>query len=344
MQKEALYLKSGYVNADILIDCKEPYVIALGGRGIGKSYSILKRLYEREIPFIYMRRTQTQIDAITTPQLSPYNQYCIDTGEVITTAKISKHATGFYKGELQKDGSIKQTDNFALGIALSTFAAIRSLSAEKYKVLFFDEIIPEKHEKPIKEEGLAFANILESLNRNRELTGKEPLKVIMVSNSNALNSQILKMFGCIDIVDAMTRKNQYYRNYKDYIAIFRFIDSPISEQKRNSSLYSVIQNDDFSNMALNNQFSQADYENVCSKPINEYISLCSYGNCTILKHKSKLEYYVIDGVKAREQYSKLPLDKKAFNRKYYFLYGAMLDKRVYYSSASTKIEFEGAFK
>ena len=56
---------------------------------------------------------------------------------------------------------------FAVGIALSTFASVRSLSAEGYEVLFFDEIIPERHEHPIKEEGLAFANVLESLNRNR---------------------------------------------------------------------------------------------------------------------------------------------------------------------------------
>lgn len=346
MRKQELYTNAGWINAELLVDCKEPFVLAVGGRGIGKSYGILKTIYERQIPFIYMRRTQSQLDAVTVPQLNPYNQIATDNGYNIVTAKISKHTTGFYNGEPTDDGILKPVgEPFALGIALSTFSNVRGLSAEKYKILFFDEIIPEKHERPIKEEGLAFANVVESINRNRELQGLEPIKVILATNTNTLNSEIIKTLGCLNVLDKMARSNQFYKSVNGLIAIYRYIDSPISEKKRNSALYKVIENDDFQTMSIENDFGAGDYENVQNKPIAEYNALCSFENCTVMKHKSKPEYYVVDGIKCNnERYQNLPLSKKAFNRKYFYVYGAIMDKRVFYQNASVKIEIEGAFK
>lgn len=336
MERKKLYTEEGWINATALIECPEPFVIALGGRGIGKSYGILWELYRNKIPFIYMRRNQTQLDAVTIQPLNPFNQISIDKGLNIKAEKLSKHTVGFFDEDAEEP--------FSIGIALSTFASIRSLSAEKYEVLFFDEIIPERHEKPIKEEGLAFANVLESLNRNRELQNRKPLKVILATNSNTMNSRIIETLGCLDIIDSMARSGQFFKSVKGMIAIFRYIDSPITERKRNSALYKVIKNEDFTGMALENNFSKSDYENVQSRPIKEYNPLCSYGNTTIMKHKSKNEYYCVSGQKAPEHYEKLPLSTKAFQRKYWYLYGAIMDRRMFYQNASVKIEIEGAFK
>lgn len=346
MQKEKLYTKDGWIDADALIDSPEPFVVAIGGRGIGKSYGVLWRLYNRHIPFIYMRRTQTQIDAIAVPQLNPFNQINADQNRKIISSKIGKQTVGFYDGvENDKGEVVPDGEPFAIGVALSTFASIRSMSAERYEVLFFDEIIPERHEKPIKEEGLAFANVLESLNRNRELQGRKPLKVILASNSNTINSQILSVIGIVNEIDKMTRTGSFYKSIDGLIAIFRYIDSPISNRKKNSALYKVIKNEDFQSMSINNEFARGDYENVCSRPLSEFTPLCSYGGSTICKHKSRNEYYCVAGIKCQtEHYEKLPLSTKAFNRKYYYVYGAIMDKRVYYQNASVKIEIEGAFK
>ena len=344
MERKTLYTKEGWINAETLIRCPEPFVIALGGRGIGKSYGILQYLYMQKIPFIYMRRTQTQLDAVTIQPLNPYNQIAADMGVHITASKLSKHTACFYEAQINEDGELTpDPEPFALGIALSTFASIRSLSAEKYECLFFDEIIPERHEKPIKEEGLAFANVLESLNRNRELQGRDPLKVILATNSNTMNSKILESLGCIDIIDGMTRQGSSYKSINGLIAIYRYTNSPITELKRKSALYQVINNSDFTDMSLNNEFARSDYENVQIKPLAEYFPLCSYGNSTIMKHKSKKEYYCIKGVQG-EHFDRMPLSTKAFQRKYWYVYGAMLDRKVFYQNASVKIEIEGAFK
>lgn len=345
MRKEELYTDAGWIDANKIVNSSFPFVLAIGGRGIGKSYGVLKMLHEQKIPFIYMRRTQSQLDSVAIGALNPYNQINTDTGSSVLTQKIGKYSVGFYDGERNKDGTLSPVgEPFALGVALSTFASIRGLSAEHFRVLLFDEIIPERHERPIKEEGTAFVNALESLNRNRELTGQEPLKVIMLSNSNTLNSRIISSIGCMDVLENMSRRGHYYKEIGQDIAIFRYTDSPISERKRNTALYRVTTQKDFIDMSLNNDFSQADFEGTCEKPLKEYKPLVSYGNITVMKHKSNNTYYIVSGIKAEEVYSSLPLARKAFQRKYSYLWNAAIKGRVSYQNATVKIEFEGVLE
>lgn len=340
-----LYTSEGWIDAAQIVESPCPFVLAIGGRGIGKTYGVLLELYRRGIPFIYMRRTQSQLDAVTIPALNPFNQINTDQGYNVIAEKMGKYTVGFYNGDTDAEGKTHATgEPFAIGIALSTFASIRGMSAERFEVLLFDEIIPERHEKAFKEEELAFANALESLNRNRELTGREPLKVIMLSNSNTLNSKIISALGCMDELERMTKRGIDYKVFRDDLAIFRYMDSPISSKKKNTALYRMIQNKDFQGMALDNDFSAADFEFVQQKPLTEYNMLVSVGNCTICKHKHNGEYYVIAGKKAPIKYTLLPLERKAFQKQYFYVWGAVLRKKVYFQSGTVKIEFERAWE
>lgn len=340
-----LYTSDGWIDAAQIVESPCPFVLAIGGRGIGKTYGVLLELYKRGIPFIYMRRTQSQLDAVTIPALNPFNQINTDHGYNVIAEKIGKYTVGFYNGATDEEGKTRATgEPLAIGIALSTFASIRGMSAERFEVLLFDEIIPERHEKAFKEEELAFANALESLNRNRELTGREPLKVIMLSNSNTLNSKIISALGCMDELERMTKRGIDYKVFRNDLAIYRYMDSPVSAKKKNTALYRMIQNKDFQGMSLNNDFSAADFEFVQQKPLSEYNMLVSVGDCTICKHKHNGEYYVISGKKAPIKYTLLPLERKAFQKQYFYIWGAVLRKKVYFQSGTVKIEFERAWE
>ena len=344
MRKSDLYTAAGWIDADLIVHNPAPFVLAIGGRGIGKSYGVLKMLYEERTPFIYMRRTQSQLDAVTVSALSPYNQINADCGYNIISQKMSQYTIGFYDSVPDEKGKpIPDGTPFSIGIALSTFASVRGLSAERYKVLLFDEIIPERHEKKLKEEELAFSNALESLNRNRELLGNDPLKVIMLSNSNTLNSRIISALGCTDVLEQMARKGTVYKVINNDIAIIRYEDSPISERKAKTALYRVIQNRDFQQMSLENEFAAADYEQVKQFPLQEFNMIVSIGDCTICRHKSKNIYYTISGAKANTRFTMLPIEKKAFQKAYYYIFGAYQKKRVYFQNATCKIEFEKGF-
>lgn len=332
--------KDKWVNPDCLLDSSAFITIGIGARGIGKTYGCLKSLYDRGERFLYVRRTQTQLDETCIQSLNPYNRISQDNGLLICSERLGKHSVGFYNGEKDGDQIKPSGEPFAVGVALSTFATIRGMSLD-VSTLLFDEVIPERHERPIKAEGEAFLNMLESVNRNRELAGDRPLHVVLLSNSNTINSEILNSIGVLKTVDEMSRKGQERKTIKDgLIEIIMFRDSPISEEKKQSALYRVANNQDFSSMALENSFACADYENVRQRPLQEYIFLASVGSITVCKHKSKREYYIIDGGKSENYYDSTPISLGNFKRTYNYIFPYYLRGKMYFSSVTAKIEFE----
>lgn len=333
--------KNKWVNADCLLDSPAFVTVAIGARGIGKTYGCLKALYERGEKFLYVRRTQTQLDETCIQSLNPYNRIAANCGYTICCERLGKHSVGFYNAERCDGDTLKATgEPFAVGVALSTFATIRGMSLD-VTTLLFDEVIPERHERPIKAEGEAFLNMLESVNRNRELSGGKPLHVILLSNSNTINSEILNCIGVLKTVDEMSRRGVERKLINDgLIEIIMFKDSPISEEKKQSALYRVANNKDFSAMAIENSFARSDYEQVQTRPLQEYNMLCSVGDITICKHKSKREYYIIDGAKAAQRYDNTPISVSNFKRTYNYIYMYYLKQRVFFSSVTAKIYFE----
>ena len=341
--KNNLYLSNGYVNAERIFESPSPIVVCFGGRGIGKTYGCLLYMYQHNIPFVYMRRTQSQLDAVTIQALNPFNQVGIDNGFCVVSQKMGKYPVGFFNGDVSEDGIAHPRGNpIGIGIALNTFASIRGLSAESYTHLLFDEFVEESHQrKLIKHEDTAFLNAYESLNRNRENLGKPPMKIILLSNTNTINSQILDALDCTMDVNKMIKKGQEVRVIKNGdIELIRYLDSPISSQKRKNLIYRVTQNADFTAMALDNDFSAADFEHIKTLPLQEFNMVVSIGELTCCAHKSKNQYYIISGKKAKNRLANTPLELKEFRKRYYYLYRAMITGSLYYSDVHTKIEFE----
>ena len=70
-------------------------------------------------------------------------------------------------------------------MALSTFGNLRGVDFSDVDMIFFDEFVPQKNARPIKAEAEAFFNLYETVNRNRELDGRPPVRVLMLSNEAA---------------------------------------------------------------------------------------------------------------------------------------------------------------
>lgn len=339
MIAKSVYNSDGWVNAQTFFDDPATFIVVCGGRGIGKTFNVLKYTLDNQIKFVYVRRTQEQINAVKLPVLNPFKKINDVCGYHIGVGSIGKNVAGFYncvedKGEYKISGA-----PVGIGLALSTFASIRGIDGSDYELLLFDEFVPEKHERPIKAEEEAFLNAYETLNRNREFDGQPPLKCILLSNANDLNSAILHAIGARDMLDEMIRKKQQYKNV-GALSIYRLIDSPVSERKKKTALYQVAKNKDFRRMSIENEFSESNYENVEVKPINEYKPLVSIGEITVYEHKSDSSYYVVPGIKSKIRFTMLPNDVKSFRRHYWYLYEAILNKSIAYATAPVKIDFE----
>lgn len=280
-----------------------------------------------------------QIDACKVQELSPFNAICNDLGIEVKSKSLSKYVAGFYA---EDDGDEKL---IAVGLALSTFANVRGFDASGYNYMVFDEFIPEKHERPINHEGEAFLNVLETVNRNRELKDLQPVKVLMLSNANKLDSPILSAIGALTAVDKMIRGGREYgRFYDGDLEIYRYIDSPISGKKKNTALYRMAQIKDFNDMALANSFGEEVYKNVQGKPIGEFTPLASTAGITVYKHKNNGTYYIVEGAKSTELFSSTPEQRRAFCRKTYASYEAWCKGKVYFATAFAKVAFESIWR
>ena len=69
-----LYLDNGYLNVPWLLDNSLPWILMWGARGIGKTYGVLKYLYEHDEYFILLRRKQNQVDMLNKPEFQPFKK------------------------------------------------------------------------------------------------------------------------------------------------------------------------------------------------------------------------------------------------------------------------------
>jgi hypothetical protein len=300
----------------------------------------LKVAKEDDRRFMLMRRTQSQADLISKPEFSVFKPLNNDLGWNVMVRSISKYNAMFYEPDAEE---IAHPIGYTC--ALSTISNMRGFDASDIQLLIYDEFIPEKHERPIPHEGDAFLNVLETINRNRELQGRGPIKVIMLSNANKLDSPLWQAIGSLQPLDRMVRRGQSWcRFYNGDLEIFRYMDSPISEKKKNTALYRLSNSEDFSRMSLDNAFSAETYYNVCSKPLGEYRPIASTQGITVFRHKSRREYYITQGIKSENVYNNTPEQQREFCRKTVSAYDALCRGEVYFASAPAKVIFENIWR
>lgn len=281
-----LYSDNGYVNIKGILAQGLPFNFVVGGRGTGKTYTTLSEIIDQEIQFMFMRRTQSQADLINKPEFSPFKTINRDRNLNITTRPLSKYNAGFYR-DAEEGGK-----PIGYSCALSTISNIRGFDAQDVDLLVYDEFIPESHERPIKNEGSAFLNAYETINRNRELQGRKPLQVICLANANDLANPIFIELSLVKKADSMARKGQEISIDKNRgVGIFLLKESPISTAKQNTALYKLTSGSDFERMSLSNEFYNIDYTGVVKKPIIEYKPMVVVGEVCIYTHKHTNKLY-----------------------------------------------------
>lgn len=284
----SIYLSSGYVDISKILQYRQPFNFIIGGRGTGKTYGALKNAYETDTRFMLMRRTQAQCDLINKPEFNPYKAVCEDISADIKVKSVSKYNAVIYE-DLGEDLEPK---TLGYTCALSTIANMRGFDASDVRLLIYDEFIPERHERVLKNEGTAFLNAYETINRNREIKGQEPLQVLCMANAFNIANAIFLELGLVGIAEKMQQKNQeLYIDKTRGILIAMLNNSQISKKKSNTVLYRL-SSGSYADMALNNDFAYNDDSGIKSQPLSEFKLICTVGEISIYKHKSKRQFYI----------------------------------------------------
>lgn len=288
--KLKLYLPSGYIDWNAIFEYAKKkglyFIYTWGGRGSGKTYGMLKYLAEQDEIFIHMRRTEKTLTYINKPELSDYtNKINPKEGTDLIPKMIAKPVAGYY--HMDEEGKATGSP-VGYTAALNTFAKLRSVGGlDLAKKLFYDEFIPQLEEKAIMHEGSAFMNLLETVNRNRELEGEEPLIICGCSNSNDIANPIFMELRLVEKVARMVKREiEVLEIPERKILLINFEKSPISQKKGETALYQTNVDSDFARMALGNKFAYNDMSDVQSENLSQYKPVVAVGECVFYRHKS----------------------------------------------------------
>ena len=257
--KMNLYNELGYLNYDA-IEAAAPgswcYVI-IGARQVGKTYGALKRVLDKDIKHILLRRTNEEVLFIGANEtLNPYNVFSPEYDiRLKQTKKILE--VWNYKSEEEKSFN-------GLIMGLPTVSHIRGFNGSAYTDIIFDEFIPEKHVIVRKTEGDALLNAYTTINGNRELNGAPPLKIWLLSNSNRIDSPILEALNLTDPVLKMRDKKRELMTLDSGITIIQPFSKGIIRQRTQTALLKHLEGDKnaFYKMAVENEFAYDDSSRV----------------------------------------------------------------------------------
>lgn len=341
-----LYDENGFLNIHGILSESLPFNLIVGGRGTGKTYGTLCECLDSERKFMLLRRTQSQVDIINKPEFSPFKRVNLDRNIEIVTSAITKYNSGFYVGE-EVDGKIT-----AVGApkgytaALSTFSNVRGFDASDVDLLVFDEFIPERHERPIKNEFEALMNCYETVNRNRELKGEKPVQMLCLANANDLGNPLF--IGLNLVKRAMSMLEKGVENWKDPkrgINLYMLQKSPISEAKAETALYRLTEGTAFAEMSLENKFSGDAVGKIGSKPLKEYTPLVVVGEICLYRHKADGTYYITSHISGSPPiYRSTGSDIQRFRYNYGWIWQAYIQNKIIFEDYTFEILLQKLFK
>lgn len=234
--------------------------VFFGGRGTGKTFCFLKQIVEHAVAsdrrYMWLRETKAIVDIIKKGNslTAPIEKVDPDFPAVMieSGAGVSEFWTYHMESD-EKTGKDKPVQDGKIGYlaALSTFSNARGIDFSDVDWIVFDEFIPEDGTVQRKYMGEKLLNLYETVNRNREMEGEQPVKLVMLTNTNTPFSEYLSVFGLDEIIDDL--KKGYYRD-KDVLIEF-CSNKDFRDEKASTFLYRRAKSQRFLSMALDNDFS-----------------------------------------------------------------------------------------
>lgn len=341
-----LYDSNGYVNIPEVLKHEATFIFIYGGRGTGKTYGALKEMIEGEHHFIYMRRLAAQTDIVKKESMQPYKTLNDDMGWSIQPFPINKYISAFYESDVNEDGKVIPVgDQHGLLTSLSTFSNLRGVDGSDIDTIILDEFIPELNERPIKGEADALFNAYETINRNRELKGEDPVKLLCLANSNRIDNPLFMELKLVRKAEKIRQDGkEYLYDPKRKMLLIDLYKSQISEAKSDTALYQLTKGTEFYEMAIRNSFINEERGRIETRPIKEYRPVVSIGEITVYKHKSRREYYITTFRSGSpDSYTTGEKDRERFRKKYLYLWQCYMRREVVFEEYMSEILFDKYF-
>ena len=335
---EKLYTKKGFVNFDYLWDLNKSFLLIVGGWGTGKTYGALKKVIETGGKFIYMRRLETAIEISSDEDGNPFKKLNADMGlniQPVSKKKLIK----FYQCDIDENGrNIPQGNVLGVALALSTFSKMRGVDFSDVDYIIFDEFILMPGERAIENEFSSFLRFYETVNRNRELEGKPPVKCFMLGNPNTMGNAYFLGWDLVKRWMGMEKSNKNVLTLSNDVTLVRLKDSPVSRRKKEETSLYKIEDEYMLENGIIAEFARSS-QNIKSLNIKECYPIVGVGKIGIYGLRSNSGFYV-SGLKVKEPYySRTDDDLKLFRFNFGMFRLSYYSKSIIFENFDCELRF-----
>lgn len=346
-----LYLENGFIDFVKCEALSSTLNIMIGPRNSGKTIGALLHFTKCSAPFIFIRTTKAQTELVFSDELSPFNKVNALRGTRFCVDKIPKSdLIGIYDDyRIDEKGCREITGDLrGYALALSQVGATRGFNLDHVELLIYDEFV--KHPGEViqgdKVQFSKYADIVFTINRDRELSGRPPIKQWLFGNSDDLANNILTSLNLVSYFIRMKQAGENYLKLSERdISLFMMDDSPAAARlMETSALSKIFAGTEYLDMALSNEFIHDDFSDCFPQDIKPFNPVFVYGNICVYRHKRKEEYYIRE-IKAGALFSGIPRyandDRGRINARedHAGLYFCWLAGVVSFDSYTTKLTF-----
>lgn len=296
-------------------------------RGPGKTYSVLWLCYYSNIKFIYMKRTNQDVDLILKDvkaldfDPSPYKALKRDKNIKVVGVKIDEGLGAFY--EADEEGQPAKLLCYVL--SFNKIQQYKGFDFSDCEFIVFDEFIPQAGERIKRAEGSLLLDLYMTVSRDRLKRGRVALKIILFANAEQISVPVTNE---LEVVDSMADLNasgvthEYLHKRKILLHHITNEEVPISEEEKDG-IYVGMEGTAWFEKSFNGSFANNDFSNVTKRSIKRSIPLIEVLYKThsyfIYYNEEKDKYYMCSiPANARYYYN---LNRENEQKKFYIDYG-----------------------
>ena len=244
-------------------------------RGPGKTYSALWLCYYSDIKFIYMKRTDKDVNLILKNDnmdfdASPYKDLKRDKGLNIVGVKIDDGIGAFYESD--QEGEPKKLLCYVL--SFNKVQAYKGFGFADCEFIIFDEVIPQKGERIKRSEGENLLDLYMTVSRDRQKRGRKPLKMLLFCNAEEISTPVTKELEIIDDIADLNASGIPYLFTERKMLLHHITNEevPITEAET-LGIYEGMKGTAWFDKAFGGYFSGNDFSNVSKRSIRRSIPL-----------------------------------------------------------------------
>ena len=238
-------------------------------RGPGKTYGALWMCYYNKIKFIYMKRTNKDVNLIlqnNSPEFdaSPYKKLKLDKHINVVGVKEDEGIGAYYSANNEGE----PLELLCYVLSFNEVQAYKGFDFSDCEFIIFDEVIPQKGERLKRSEGENLLDLYMTVSRDRQKRGKRPLKLLMFANAEEISTPVTNELEIVDDLADLNASTKPCMLTKRNIFLHHITNEevPIKEEEM-EGIYEGMMGTAWWEKAFGGYFSGNDFTNVTRRTI-----------------------------------------------------------------------------